>query len=169
MKFAAVLFILMLTLLGTATLNAEIYYWIDDNGVKHYSNEPPPANKDGKVLFNEYQFDAKADQKRTQSDQKKMQALIKATEAEERQARAAREQEAKEKPPTREEKIEAEKKRLLDKIAKLEAAPLDRYGSQRNKIITIGYYKYRFAALLKDPDEYFKTPVPFQGNVKYPE
>lgn len=169
MQFAVILYLLLFTLLGTATLHAEIYYWIDDKGVKHYSNVPPTGKNDVKVKFKEQEFDAAADQQRAEADQKEMQALIKEVEAEEKQAQAEQERQDREKPLSREEKIELEKKRLLDKIAMLEAQPLDRFGSQRNKIVTIGYYKYRLEALAKDPDKYFKEPVPFEGNVKYPE
>jgi len=169
MKFAAIFYILLSILMGTATLHAEIYYWVDDHGVKHYSNEPPTGKTDVKVKFKEQEFDAAADQQRAEADQKEMQALIKEVEAEEKQAQAEQERQDREKPLSREEKIELEKKRLLDKIAMLEAQPLDRFGSQRNKIVTIGYYKYRLEALAKDPDKYFKEPMPFEGNVKYPE
>jgi hypothetical protein len=51
----------------------------------------------------------------------------------------------------------------------LEARPLDYFGSQRNKTITIGYYKYRLEALLQNPEKYFKEPAKFEGNVKYSE
>ena len=70
---------------------------------------------------------------------------------------------------TQAELIAEETERLLKKIAALEAKPLDFFGSQRNKILTIGYYKYRLEDLAKDPDKYFKEPARFEGNVKYSE
>ena len=168
MKLAVFFYVILFTLLAIATLNAEIYYWVDDNGVKHYSNTPP-VNKAVQVKFNEKPFDEAADRKRTEADDKAMQAIIKEIEAEEKQAQAAQAREVREKPLSREEKIQAERKRLLDKIVYLEAKPLDYYGSQRNKIRTIGYYKYRLEALEKDPDKYFKEPIGFEVNVKYPQ
>ena len=70
-------------------------------------------------------------------------------------------------PPTEAELIAVEKERLEKKIAELEEKPLDYFGSQRNKIVRLGYYHYRLEALMQDPEEYFKSPEQFEGNVKY--
>jgi hypothetical protein len=67
-----------------------------------------------------------------------------------------------------EEKVAAERERLNDKIAELEAKPLEFFGSQRNKIQTLGYYNYRLEDLAKDPEKYFREPTQFEGNVKNP-
>jgi hypothetical protein len=173
MKFTVIFFAILFIIPGATTLYAEIYSWTDDNGVKHYSNAPPPEDVNATIKFNEYQTDDAADQKRTQSDKKELQALIQEIEAEE--ARVQAEQKRKEaeaeanKQPSEEELIEAEKQRLLDKIEMLEAQPLDFYGSFRNKLMTIGFYKYRLEALLQNPEKYFKEPAKFEGNVKYSE
>jgi hypothetical protein len=173
MRFAVIFFAMLFIILGATTPYAEIYSWTDDNGVKHYSNAPPPADVKAEIKFNEYQTDDAADQKRTQSDKKELQALIQEIEAEEARVQAEQKRKEKEaeanKPPSEDELIEAEKQRLLDKIELLEARPLDYFGSQRNKIITIGYYKYRLEAILQDPEKYFKEPAKFEGNVKYSE
>lgn len=58
----------------------------------------------------------------------------------------------------REDVIARERKRLLITIYTLEGAPLDNFGSQRNKIRQVGYYKYRMEELLNNPDKYFKYP-----------
>ena len=31
-------------MLAAAPAGAELYYWLDENGVKHFSNEPPPKD-----------------------------------------------------------------------------------------------------------------------------
>jgi hypothetical protein len=58
----------------------------------------------------------------------------------------------------REDVIERERKRLAFAIHTLEGAPLDKFGSQRNKIRQVGYYKYRIEILQSDPDAYFEYP-----------
>ena len=58
----------------------------------------------------------------------------------------------------REDIIERERKRLAFAILTLEGAPLDKFGSQRNKIRQVGYYKYRIEILQDDPDAYFEYP-----------
>jgi hypothetical protein len=54
--------------------------------------------------------------------------------------------------------INREKKRLMLAIQDLEEAPLEKFGSQKNKRRQVSYYKYRLEKLLADPDEYIKYP-----------
>ena len=65
--------------------------------------------------------------------------------------------------------IAAEKEKLENKISELEEQPLEYFGSQRNKLVRIGFYRYRLEALLQDPDKYFKNPENFEGNIKESE
>jgi hypothetical protein len=173
MRIAVIFFSILFIVPGAATLYAEIYSWTDENGVKHYSNAPPPSGVNATLKFNEYQTDDAADQKRTESDKQELQALVNEIEAEEARVQAEQKRREKEaeanKPPSEEELIAVEKKRLLDKIEMLEAQPLEYYGSFRNKLTTIGFYKYRLEALLEDPKKYFKEPAKFEGNIKYSE
>ena len=67
---------------------------------------------------------------------------------------------------SQEDKIAAEKERLEEKIADLEAKPLEYFGSQKNKRTRIGFYKYRLETLEQDPEKYFSEPEKFEGNVK---
>ena len=68
-----------------------------------------------------------------------------------------------------EQRIEAEKEVLENKIAELEEKPLEYFGSQKNKRTRVGFYKYRLEILLNDPDKYFAEPEEYQGNIKTPE
>ena len=163
-----------LTVLGVTHSKAEeVYSWTDENGVKHFSDTPPPETKGAKPVFKEFKYDEAADRQRTESDEKAIQEDI--TEinqeyaaAEKEKQRQAEEAEAK-KPPTMEERIEDERTKLNLKIAELESLPLDHFGSQQNKIRSIGYYKYRLADLEKDPEKYFREPPPrFEGNFREP-
>lgn len=56
----------------------------------------------------------------------------------------------------RETLIEAERRRLLEAIEDLEKAPLNKFGSQKNKQRQVGYYKYRLEEIESDPDTYFE-------------
>ena len=80
----------------------------------------------------------------------------------------AQESEEDENQEISEERIAAEKEMLEDKIAELEAKPLDYFGSQKNKRTRIGFYKYRLEILLKDPEKYFAEPEQYEGNIKSP-
>ena len=68
-------------------LEADIYQWVDENGVKHYSNEPPDNAGNAKKVFDELQHDEAADQKRVESDQKMIDGLIEKIKNEEPQVR----------------------------------------------------------------------------------
>ena len=171
MKLLNILTISVLTFFCVSTLAAEIYIWTDEKGVKHYSDHPPEnaESYDVKTETQTYQYDEEADKQRTEIEQKQLQDAIKEeNENDEKQQREAAEAE-RNRPPTQEEKIAAEKDKLENKIAWLEEQPLEYYGSQRNKIARIGFYRYRLEALLQDPDKYFKNPEKFEGNIKETE
>jgi hypothetical protein len=172
MKLLNLLIILMLTISGFSVVNADVYTWVDENGVRHYSNSLPEDAEDPEVLFSEYQYDESADNNRRQQDDQTLKLLIKEIEEdnarEQEEARKKAQEEQQNRKPTREELIAAEKERLEKKIAFLEEQPLEYFGSQRNKILRLGYYHYQIEDLMQDPDKYFEQPASFEGNVKYP-
>ena len=171
MKFLAMLSAFLLTFYGVVSLNAQVYTWTDENGVKHYSDQPPEEAKDVEKAFPEYEYDEEKDQERTEADTKELQTVIETIEAglETQQEQERQEEEvAKDDSPSREEIIALEKAKLEQIIAELEEKPLDYFGSQKNKRVRIGYFKYRLEALMQDPDNYFENPEPFEGNIKKP-
>ncbi len=175
MKTITVAFVLALalTVFGVAVPNAEVYTWTDENGVKHFSDRPPADAKGAKPAFSTYEYDEAADKKRTETDSQELEKVVKTIDEEHdkaQQEERQRQEEAEEtRPPTMGEKVVAEEEKLAQKIAELEAQPLDFFGSQRNKIRNIGYYNYRLEDLAKDPEKYFAEPTRFEGNVKTPE
>jgi hypothetical protein len=172
MKLLNIFIILMLTIFGTSVVNADVYTWVDENGVRHYSDSPPEDAEDAKVMFPEYQYDESADKKRSEQDKQQLNTLIKEIEADnardQEEARKKAQAAQQNQKPTREELIAAEKERLEKKIAFLEEQPLEYFGSQKNKTVRIGYYHYQIQDLMQDPNKYFNQPAPFEGNVKYP-
>lgn len=170
MRHIAVIIFLMGILLGPTASYADIYTWTDENGVKHFGNQPPDDATNARVVFEEEPHDAAADEQRTESQNKELTEIIRDLEQEEqRQAAEARkkaEEAKKNRVPTQEERIADEKERLEKKIADLEEKPLDYFGSQKNKRVRIGYYRYRLEELISNPDKYFKQPSSFEGNVK---
>ena len=152
--------------------NADVYSWTDENGVKHFGNQPPDNAANVKMIFKEEPHDAAADEQRTETQNRELTELIRELEEEEQQQAAEARKRAAEaernREPTQEERIAAERERLEAKIADLEEKPLDYFGSQKNKRVRIGYYRYRLETLNTDPDKYFSQPTQFQGNVKNP-
>jgi hypothetical protein len=175
MKFLNTLILSVLTFFCISTVNAEIYIWTDESGIKHYSDHPPENEKNFEVQVESqtYQRDGTTDQKHTETEQKELQGLIEELdenyEKEQQEKRLKAEEAAKNQPPTQAEKIAAEQEKLEQKISELEKQPLEDFGSQKNKRVRIGYYRYRLEALLQDPDKYFKNPGSFEGNIKEPD
>jgi hypothetical protein len=173
MKRLLSLLFLIGMLLWVSASYADVYSWTDENGVKSFGNQPPENASNVKLIFKEKPHDAAADQQRTDTDNKDVTELIRELEEdEERQAAADRRKAAAaaaNREPTREERIALEKKRLNAKIVELEEKPLDFFGSQKNKRVRIGYYRYRMETLMRDPDQYFSQPTSFEGNVKNPK
>ena len=110
-------------------------------------NEPRPIKKNCKVVKN----------------------LEETYEKEQQEEKLRQEEEETNQPPTMDEKVAAERDKLLRKIDELESYPLDYFGSQRNKIRTLGYYRYRLEDLGKDPEKYFSEPTKFEDNVSHPD
>jgi ATPase subunit of ABC transporter with duplicated ATPase domains len=175
MKLLNILVISMLTFFCVSTLNAEIYIWTDEKGVKHYSDHPPENEENYEVQTGSQtsRHDQEADKKQTEAEQEQVQNFIKEVddnhEKQQQEEKQKAEEVEKNRPPTQEEKIAAEQEKLENKISELEEQPLEYFGSQKNKRVRIGYYRYRLEALLQDPDKYFKDPENFEGNIKKTE
>jgi hypothetical protein len=173
MKSLISLFLLIGILLWVPASNADIYSWTDENGVKHFGNQPPENAANLKMVFKEEPHDAAADQQRTETQNKQLTDLIRDLEEEEQRQAAEDRKKAAEaernRKPTQEEKVAAERERLETKIAELEEKPLEYFGSQKNKRVRIGYYRYRLETLNEDPEKYFSQPSSFEGNVKNPK
>jgi len=100
------IFSAILALMGlffTLQLDAEIYQWVDENGVKHYSNMPPADAGNAKIVSGEYRHDEAADQERVKADQKAIDALTEETKTEEQQASVEKQK-----------KLEEEQKKLTE-------------------------------------------------------
>jgi chromosome segregation ATPase len=173
MKRLICLFFLIGILLWVPASNADVYSWTDENGVKHFGNQPPDNAANAKLVFKEKPYDAAADQQRTATENKELTELIRELEEEEARQKAEERKQtaeaAQNRQPTQQERVAAEKERLEAKIAELEEKPLDYFGSQKNKRVRIGYYRYRLETLMADPDKYFSQPSGFEGNVKDPD
>jgi len=61
MKRITVISFVLGILLWVPALNADVYTWTDENGVKHYGTQPPENATDARVVFEEEQHDAAAD------------------------------------------------------------------------------------------------------------
>ena len=175
MKRLTIIILSMLTIFSASTLNAKIYIWTDEKGVKHYSDQPPENIENYEVQAEPQTSQHVVDPENNSTDEKQdhIQEFIKEAdenfEKQQQEEKRRAEEAERNRPPTQEEKIAAEKEKLETIIAELENQPLEYFGSQRNKTARIGFFRYRLEALLEDPDKYFKNPENFEGNIKMPE
>jgi hypothetical protein len=169
----AIILAFALTVFGIPNSFAEVYTWTDEDGIKHFSDQPPQDPKDRvKPAFPSYKYNEAADRQQNETDSKELQKIVESIdetyEKEQQEAKQRQAEEEANRPPTMEERVAAEREKLNQKIAELEAKPLEFFGSQRNKIRMLGYFNYRLEDLARDPEKYFGEPTRFEGNVQLP-
>jgi hypothetical protein len=99
----------------------EMYYWTDENGIRHYSNYPPPPEAEDVGTASEIRYDAASDRLRTERDARAADEMRKTREAEEA--------EALEKKAEENQAAEEEKRRRLE--AKQRELEKDLYKKRR--------------------------------------
>jgi hypothetical protein len=154
MKSITITVMIFLSGLIVSNVQAEIYSWTDENGVKHYSHTPPPEQDVQFTSAPEIKTDPTVVQKEEKINEQNVEALLKEPGPEE--SAPPPDKAASKKPPTREQRIQAEAEKLQEKIAFLEQLPPEAYTNMRSKQAIIGRYQYRLTELQSDPDSYFK-------------
>lgn len=75
--------VLLLFFVNMRPTSADVYYWTDKDGVRHYSNTKPPDGEKAAVLMEEIPYDPEADDLRRQE----VDALLEEAERDELQER----------------------------------------------------------------------------------
>ena len=154
MKSIAMVMVFIFAGLTASSVQAEIYSWTDENGVKHYSHTPPADRSVRIKTAPEIQPGPTSDQKTEKINEENIDAILEELDKEEQ---ASTPKPAKtQKPLSRQERIQKEKEILEDKIAWLEQLPPQAYTNMRSKQAIIGRYRYRMQQLLANPDAYFE-------------
>jgi hypothetical protein len=154
MKPIAMVMVFIFAGLTVAAVHAEIYFWTDENGTRHYSNTPPPDRSVTIKTADEIQPDPTAERKIEIINEENIDTVL---EELEKEARASAPKPAKtNKPVSRQERIQVEKESLEDKIQYIEGLPPHAFANSRSRQAIIGRYRYRLQELLSNPDEYFK-------------
>ena len=149
---------IVLVVVQTSQLNANIYSWTDSKGVKHFSNVPPPPSIDAAIgVRQEIAYDRAADEKRWDLDQKDWEALKQELqESEKQKIEENYGDEYKEDRKSLAEKIQKEKFRLELEISRLEKMPATSFAKNLDgKRAAIAYYQTRLKELETDPQRYF--------------
>ncbi len=151
-------FFFFLVLAPSAQLTANIYTWTDSNGVKHYSNVPPPPGVGTAIdVQREIAYDRDADEERWELDQKDWEAIRQdLSQAEEQRIQENYGDETDEDSKSLNEKIEQEKFRLELEISRLESLPANSFERGLDgKRASIAFFEARLQELKSNPQRYF--------------
>ena len=153
MKPIAIVIIFGFACLTAAGLEAEIYSWTDENGVKHYSNAPPADRAAQIKTTREIRTNPEVYQSKEKIDEENFEALL---EEHDKASKSSAPTNSKtQQKPSRQERIQIEREKLEEKLAYLENLPPDAFANSRSRNVIIGKYQYRLQQLLSDPDSYF--------------
>jgi hypothetical protein len=155
MKSIAMVMAFVFAGLAVSGVQAEIYFWTDENGVKHYSHAPPPDRSLPVDAAPEIKPDPTTDREIEKINEENIDAVLEALEKEE-QAAGPKSASA-QKPFSVQDRIAAEREKLEEKIAWVEQLPPEAFTNSRSKQAIIGRYRYRMDLLDANPDEYFKN------------
>ena len=155
MKSIVMVIVFIIAGLPTSGVQAEIYSWTDENGVKHYSHTPPPDRSVPMKTAPEIKSVPTTDQEIEKINEENIDAILEELEKEE-QASASKPADS-QKATSRQDRIAAEKEKLEEKIAWIEQLPPEAFTNSRSKQAIIGRYRYRMDQLDSNPDEYFNN------------
>jgi hypothetical protein len=153
MKSIAIVIIFGFACLNASGLEAEIYSWTDENGVKHYSNTPPADSATQIKTAREIAPSPQVSQSREKKDEENFEAILE--EQDKTKKSSTPTHSTTQQKPSRQERIHIEQEKLEEKLAYLENLPPDAFANARSRNVIIGQYQYRLQQLLSDPDSYF--------------
>jgi hypothetical protein len=153
MKHIAIAIVFCFLSLTASGLEAEIYSWTDENGVKHYSNTPPPDRTVQIETAREIPPSPEGSQDTEKIDEENFEAILE--EQDKANKSSTPTHSTTQQKPSRQERIQIEQEKLEEKLAYLENLPPDAFANARSRNVIIGQYQYRLQQLLSDPDSYF--------------
>ena len=154
MKSIAIVIIFGFACLTASGLQAEIYSWTDENGVRHYSNLPPADRAAQIKTAREIRPGPEVSQSSAKIDEENFEAVFE--ELEKANPSSAPTHSTTPQKPSRQERIQIEQEKLEEKLAYLENLPPEAFSNSRSRNAVIGQYHYRLQELLSDPDSYFE-------------
>jgi hypothetical protein len=153
MKSAAIVMVFIFAGLTASGVQAEIYSWTDQNGVKHYSHTPAPEGTAQIKTTREISTSPEPAQADKKIDEENIEAIL--DELDKENKTAAPKPSSSKLKLSRQERIQNEQTILEEKLAYLENLPADAFANSRSRNVIIGQYQYRLQQLMSDPDSYY--------------
>jgi hypothetical protein len=153
MKLVAIVIFFGVGCLIASGLNAEIYSWTDEKGVKHYSHTPP-ADRSLRIETDPEIPSNPTDTRKTEKiNEENVETLLEELDEENKSSAATGRGSRQE--LSRQQRIDNQKKILEEKLAYLESLPPDAFANSRSRDVIIGQYRYRLKQLMSNPEGYF--------------
>jgi len=149
MKIQTILLGILFTLLISSPVGAQVYKWVDENGVTRYSNSPPPEGVENYETESEIEYDEDADRARTQDDKQAVEAYSEQKARGEDQEQKAEEAKAQEAEAEKVEAIKSEQEKVEEELA--EKTRRIR-GRARRDLKNLRYYEGQLAQLPDTPE-----------------
>lgn len=146
--------VLLFAVLSVSGLQAELYYWTDENGIKHYSNTVPADRTVRIKVADEISNSPAADRTKEKINEENFEAIL--DELEKENKSSAQQRRTTPKTPSRQEFIQKEMEKLQEKITYLEQLPPQSFSNMRSRQVIIGKYRYRLQQLMTSPDDYIR-------------
>jgi hypothetical protein len=133
----ALLTIICLAIVWAAPAVGEMYYWTDENGIRHYSNQAPPTGDVDYGSSSEIEYNAEADRERRARDVKAAEEMKKAGEAEAAEAAQKEAEAARAATEAERERLEAEKRSIEEDLYRKRRASRSRMQKGVQKVVEI--------------------------------
>jgi hypothetical protein len=154
MKSISIIIIFGIACLTASGLDAEIYSWTDENGVRHYSDTPPADRAVEIKTARKIRSNPEVLQSIEKLDEENFEAILEEQDKADKTSTPT--PDTTKQKPSRQERIQIEQEKLEEKLAYLESLPAEAFSNSRSRNVIIGRYQYRLQQLLSDPDGYFK-------------
>jgi hypothetical protein len=136
MKSIAIVIIFGFACLTASGLQAEIYSWTDENGVRHYSNLPPADRAAQIKTAREIRPGPEVSQSRAKIDEENFETVFEALDKV--NPSSAPTSSTTPQKPSRQERIQIEQEKLEEKLAYLENLPPDAFANSRSRnVVTV--------------------------------
>ena len=153
MKYTASVMVFLIVVLTASGVQAEIYSWTNENGVKHYSHTPPPEGAAQIKTTREVSTGPEVVQAERKIDQENIEVIL--DELDKENKTAAPKPSSSKQTLSRQERIQNEQTKLEEKLAYLDSLPGSAFANSRSRSVIIGQYEYRLQQLMSDPDSYY--------------
>jgi len=149
MKTQTILLGILIILWICSPVGAQVYKWVDENGVTRYSDSPPPEGVENYQTESEIAHDEAADKARTEDDKRAAEAYSQQKAQEEQQEKQMEEAKAQEAEAEKVKAIKSEQEQVEEELAKKSRHIR---GRARRDLKNLRYYESQLAQLPDTPE-----------------